>query len=52
MGHTCPEYAFFYRLLVDNYERHLIKKSGGVRGIQTYEDLAALTDFKSQWLGQ
>jgi hypothetical protein len=32
---------------VDNFERHLIKKAGGGRGIRTPEDLAALTDFKS-----
>ena len=38
---------FFCRLLVDNFERHLIKKAGGGRGIRTPEDLAALTDFKS-----
>jgi hypothetical protein len=38
---------FFCSLLVDNFERHLIKKSGGGRGIRTPEDLAALTDFKS-----
>jgi len=49
MRNACPEYAFFCRLLVDNFERHLIKKAGGGRGIQTPEDLAALTDFKSQW---
>jgi len=50
MRHTCPEYAFFWRLLVDNFERHLLKKAGGVIGIRTPEELAALTDFKSQWL--
>jgi len=49
MRHSCLEYAFFCRLLVDNFERHLIKIAGGVRGIRTPEDLAALTDFKSQW---
>ncbi len=50
MHHACPEYAFFCRLLVDNFERHLIKIAGGGGGIRTPEDLAALTDFKSQWL--
>ena len=38
---------FFCRLLVDHFERHSIKKTGGGRGIRTPEDLAALTDFKS-----
>jgi hypothetical protein len=33
MHHACPEYVFFFRLLVDNFERHLIKKSGGGRGV-------------------
>jgi len=33
MRHACPEYAFFCRLLVDNFERHLIKKAGGGRVI-------------------
>lgn len=50
MCHAYREYAFFFKLLVDNFERHLIKKTGGGRGIRTPEDLAALTDFKSQWL--
>ena len=40
---------FFCGLLVDNFERHLIKEAGGGRVIQKPEDLAALTDFKSQW---
>jgi len=35
---------------VDIFERHLLKIAGGGRGIRTPEDLAALTDFKSQWL--
>ena len=52
MCHACPEYAFFCRLLVDNFERHLIKKDGGVIGIRLPGDVAALTDFKSQWLEQ
>ena len=52
MRHSCHEYTFFCKLLVDNFERHLIKKAGGGRGIRTPEDLAGLTDFKSQWLGQ
>ncbi len=47
MHHACHEYTIFCRLLEDNFERHLIKKAGGGRGIGTPEDLAALTDFKS-----
>jgi hypothetical protein len=47
---SCHEYAFICRLLVDNFERHLIKITGGGRGIRTPEDLADLTDIKPQRL--
>jgi len=31
MRHSCHEYTFFCRLLVDKFERHLIKIAGGGR---------------------